>query len=106
MAERFNAAVLKTVVLHGTGGSNPSLSAKQKPNRKVGFSGIQLLKVYFQKAGNQKNRQAKHERLLLWPPPNGINAVNPSAIISGVSLSDSKQTVAKRVFTLDLPPTG
>ena len=27
MAERFNAAVLKTVVLHGTGGSNPSLSA-------------------------------------------------------------------------------
>jgi len=28
MAERSNAAVLKTVVPKGTGGSNPSLSAK------------------------------------------------------------------------------
>ena len=27
VAERSNAAVLKTVVLKGTGGSNPSLSA-------------------------------------------------------------------------------
>ena len=27
MAERSNAAVLKTVDLHGSGGSNPSLSA-------------------------------------------------------------------------------
>ena len=30
MAERFNAAVLKTVVGDTTGGSNPSLSAKEK----------------------------------------------------------------------------
>ena len=30
MAEWSNAAVLKTVVLKGTGGSNPSLSAKEK----------------------------------------------------------------------------
>ena len=30
MAEWSNAAVLKTVVLKGTGGSNPSLSAKIK----------------------------------------------------------------------------
>ena len=29
MAEWSNAAVLKTVVLKGTGGSNPSLSAKR-----------------------------------------------------------------------------
>ncbi len=29
MAERSNAAVLKTVDLHGSGGSNPSLSAKK-----------------------------------------------------------------------------
>lgn len=29
MAERFNAAVLKTVVQQWTGGSNPSLSAKK-----------------------------------------------------------------------------
>ena len=28
MAERSNAAVLKTVDLHGSGGSNPSLSAE------------------------------------------------------------------------------
>ncbi len=30
MAERFNAAVLKTVVGNSTGGSNPSLSATRK----------------------------------------------------------------------------
>ena len=30
MAEWSNAAVLKTVVLQGTGGSNPSLSAKSE----------------------------------------------------------------------------
>jgi hypothetical protein len=30
VAERSNAAVLKTVVLQGTGGSNPSLSAKAR----------------------------------------------------------------------------
>ena len=30
MAEWSNAAVLKTVDLHGSGGSNPSLSAKKK----------------------------------------------------------------------------
>ena len=33
MAEWSNAAVLKTVVPKGTGGSNPSLSAKKKPQR-------------------------------------------------------------------------
>ena len=32
MAEWFNAAVLKTVVLKGTGGSNPSFSAQRKRN--------------------------------------------------------------------------
>ena len=30
MAERSNAAVLKTVDLHGSGGSNPSLSANNR----------------------------------------------------------------------------
>ena len=48
MAEWSNAAVLKTVVLKGTGGSNPSLSAtlkkwffkrEEKPRR--GFDGAQ-----------------------------------------------------------------
>ncbi|MDI3521646.1 MAG: hypothetical protein PWR04_1634 [Anaerophaga sp.] len=32
VAEWSNAAVLKTVDLHGSGGSNPSLSAKKKPS--------------------------------------------------------------------------
>ena len=32
MAEWSNAAVLKTVDLNGSGGSNPSLSAKHKKN--------------------------------------------------------------------------
>ena len=33
MAERSNAAVLKTVVCNRTGGSNPSFSAKGNPQR-------------------------------------------------------------------------
>ena len=33
LAEWSNAAVLKTVDLNGSGGSNPSLSAKHKKNR-------------------------------------------------------------------------
>ena len=35
MAERSNAAVLKTVDLHGSGGSNPSLSAEMKGKRLI-----------------------------------------------------------------------
>ncbi len=31
MAEWSNAVVLKTIDLHGSGGSNPSLSAKENP---------------------------------------------------------------------------
>ena len=51
MAEWSNAAVLKTVVLQGTGGSNPSLSAKTKRQKMVkkrkspvkqGFTGLFL----------------------------------------------------------------
>ncbi len=40
MAERSNAAVLKTVDLHGSGGSNPSLSARkrEKPSDLLDFS--------------------------------------------------------------------
>jgi hypothetical protein len=37
MAEWSNAAVLKTVVPRGTGGSNPSLSAKKPSFLKGGF---------------------------------------------------------------------
>jgi hypothetical protein len=32
MAERSNAVVLKTIVLQGTGGSNPSFSAEESLN--------------------------------------------------------------------------
>ncbi len=35
MAEWSNAAVLKTVDLHGSGGSNPSLSANKADNQQV-----------------------------------------------------------------------
>ena len=35
MAEWSNAPVLKTGVLRGTGGSNPSLSAQSPVNRKI-----------------------------------------------------------------------
>ncbi|MBZ4676212.1 MAG: hypothetical protein JG782_831 [Anaerophaga sp.] len=34
VAEWSNAAVLKTVDLHGSGGSNPSLSAEKKSKKK------------------------------------------------------------------------
>jgi hypothetical protein len=45
MAERSNAAVLKTVDCHRSGGSNPSLSAKSKTDRcakPVGFFALVL----------------------------------------------------------------
>ena len=44
MAEWSNAAVLKTVVLHGTGGSNPSFSAKilSCPNGQLFFIPIYI----------------------------------------------------------------
>ena len=37
MAEWSNAAVLKTVELRGSGGSNPSLSAKEQKNIRSAF---------------------------------------------------------------------
>ena len=42
MAEWSIAAVLKTVVLRGTGGSNPSLSAEPKQQGFKNLSGIKL----------------------------------------------------------------
>ena len=38
MAEWSNAAVLKTVEGHTSGGSNPSFSAKENPQQSCGFS--------------------------------------------------------------------
>ena len=37
MAEWSNAAVLKTVEGHTSGGSNPSFSAKENPQQRCGF---------------------------------------------------------------------
>jgi hypothetical protein len=37
MAERSNAAVLKTVEVKASGGSNPSLSATSKPTNAICF---------------------------------------------------------------------
>lgn len=41
MAEWSNAAVLKTVDLNGSGGSNPSLSASESDSDEVASSGLQ-----------------------------------------------------------------
>ena len=66
MAEWSIAAVLKTVVLRGTGGSNPSLSAtkKQKSVRKA----LQGTLADFFVLENRKNRH----NLRLNLQPNGI----------------------------------
>jgi hypothetical protein len=42
MAERSNAVVLKTIVLQGTGGSNPSFSAEESLNLLL-FNRLRLL---------------------------------------------------------------
>ena len=46
LAEWSNAAVLKTVDLNGSGGSNPSLSARMKVQTKK-VLGYQLVKDFF-----------------------------------------------------------
>ena len=59
MAEWSNAAVLKTVEGHTSGGSNPSSSAKENPQRMLRvFLISQSLKIYFHKEVELKNRQA------------------------------------------------
>ena len=55
MAERSNAAVLKTVDCNRSGGSNPSFSA-EKPETKV--SGFLFLRLFLSnKLENNKQRQ-------------------------------------------------
>ena len=58
MAEWSNAAVLKTVVPQGTGGSNPSFSAKlKKARQQPGFLfSLVPLKVYFHKETGKTER--------------------------------------------------
>ena len=55
MAERSNAAVLKTVDCHRSGGSNPSLSAQKNKCPFTGhFSLMERGKFTFQSDGNEK----------------------------------------------------
>ena len=48
MAERSNAAVLKTVEVKASGGSNPSLSASKNLNRTLGLGSFSLFFSAFQ----------------------------------------------------------
>ncbi len=50
MAEWSNAAVLKTVEGHTSGGSNPSFSAKKPATKVVGFVFSIASEVYFKEA--------------------------------------------------------
>jgi hypothetical protein len=59
MAERSIAAVLKTVEGQTSGGSNPSLSAKENKAPKGAFLFPRALKVYFQKRVGMKMEGAK-----------------------------------------------
>ncbi len=60
MAERSNAAVLKTVDCHRSGGSNPSLSAKKIKCPFMGhFLLMELGKFTFQSDSNKKWKRAK-----------------------------------------------
>ncbi len=53
MAERSNAAVLKTVDCNRSGGSNPSFSAELKPETRV--SGFLFLAIWIFCAGVNSN---------------------------------------------------
>ena len=63
MAEWSIAAVLKTVVLRGTGGSNPSLSAKLQVK---GSSNSRLLLVFFYIPTSLQKRKSK--QMLIFVP--------------------------------------
>ena len=54
MAERSNAAVLKTVDLRGSGGSNPSLSAKETPQNSIPNCFAAFFVVLFSQFMSQK----------------------------------------------------
>ena len=68
LAEWSNAAVLKTVDLNGSGGSNPSLSADKENNKKSKefsknfFAFFFFFKDFFQK--NQEKKTTKKEEML------------------------------------------
>ena len=75
MAERSNAAVLKTVDCHRSGGSNPSLSARQDQNPRiiVGFFVFRTSEACFCEFGEQKNlRRSRLVLILSEAPQKGI----------------------------------
>ena len=69
LAEWSNAAVLKTVDLNGSGGSNPSLSAEKETDKKSKefsknfFAFFFFFKDFFQK--NQEKKLPKKQKLFL-----------------------------------------
>ncbi len=82
MAEWSNAAVLKTVEGHTSGGSNPSSSAKENPQQMLRvFYFLKPLKLASKRRKGIKNNQVQLGKGFYACPgsPFGINAVNPSS---------------------------
>jgi hypothetical protein len=81
LAERFNAAVLKTVVLRGTGGSNPSLSAKRKSLQALleGFFVLEYLsQTRFERKNSKIKKKAPDKTLI-----EDYNAIRPHISLNG-----------------------
>ena len=74
MAERSNAAVLKTVVLQGTGGSNPSFSANWKnlANSLRGFFFGENESNLFEFGFGEKKKTARQRAVFEVEAPLGI----------------------------------
>jgi hypothetical protein len=64
LAEWSNAVVLKTIDLHGSGGSNPSLSAKRNeiPARSAGIFCLQPSQTCLSERWKQKITSERSER--------------------------------------------
>ena len=81
MAERSNAAVLKTVDCHRSGGSNPSLSARQYQNPRiiVGFLFSERAKLASASLENKKAcGEAAWVLILFEAPPKREHEIIPS----------------------------
>ena len=80
MAERSNAAVLKTVEVKASGGSNPSLSAESKfVPRQRAFLCVTACKIYFAKPCSAKKlvSVANGQILVQSPPSKGSAKLIP-----------------------------
>ena len=97
MAERSNAAVLKTVDCHRSGGSNPSLSARQYQNPRiiVGFFVFRTSEACFCEFGEQKTcGEAAWVLILSEAPPK-----RDHEIIPGSSKAKMKNTMGEPSIT-------